>query len=121
MEVTKTKLYIAGPMTGLSQYNYPAFKEAEKWLKFLGYDVLNPIHSENENLDRDKFKQDKEWYMRRAFRMVTEADGIALLRGWEDSVGVDQELQLAAFLDIPAMPIGMWSSDASNLSISNRV
>lgn len=35
-------IYVAGPMTGLSELNRPAFMEAEKALTEAGFIVLNP-------------------------------------------------------------------------------
>lgn len=36
------KLYIAGPMTGLPEFNYPAFMDAERRLIAAGYEIENP-------------------------------------------------------------------------------
>jgi hypothetical protein len=44
-----TTLYIAGPMTGIPDSNYPAFNQAEIELRAAGYDVLNPVASEEHN------------------------------------------------------------------------
>ena len=38
-------IYIAGPMTGLPECNYPAFHEAARRLRLLGYEVLNPAEN----------------------------------------------------------------------------
>ena len=36
------RIYIAGPMSGLPDFNYPAFNQAEQRLLALGYEVENP-------------------------------------------------------------------------------
>lgn len=36
------KVYIAGPMTGFPDHNFPAFFDAEAKLKELGFEVVNP-------------------------------------------------------------------------------
>ena len=36
------RVYLAGPMTGLPQFNFPAFDNAEKDLQARGYDVVPP-------------------------------------------------------------------------------
>lgn len=100
-------LYIAGPMTGHDQHNYPAFFDAEEQLLTAGYAVLNPARIDDlcatEPGDRTW-----EWYMRRALRMVTDADGIALLHGWQDSRGATLEAHLAGKLEMHAWPSHVW-------------
>ena len=36
------KLYIAGPMTCLPEYNFPAFHSTAAHLRGMGHEVLNP-------------------------------------------------------------------------------
>lgn len=36
------KVYIAGPMTGLPEFNYPTFFAAEEYLRSHGAKVMNP-------------------------------------------------------------------------------
>jgi hypothetical protein len=35
-------IYLSGPMTGLPDYNHPAFRAEAKRLRALGYTVVNP-------------------------------------------------------------------------------
>lgn len=39
------RIYISGPMTGLSEYNYPAFHAAAQALREAGYHVTNPAEN----------------------------------------------------------------------------
>lgn len=100
------KIYIAGPMTGLPEFNYPAFREAEARLMSLDYETLNPITAEAEN-DTGK-PQTWQWYMRRALRLVSEAEGVALLPGWTKSKGACLERDVATRLGLDVRPIGRW-------------
>lgn len=99
-------LYVAGPMTGIPEFNYPAFNAAADQLRDAGYAVLNPVDSEQHN--PDSTPQPWDWYMRHALRMVTEADGIALLPGWQRSRGARLERLVGHHLHLPSHPVQVW-------------
>lgn len=99
-------VYVAGPMTGYDDFNYPAFELAGSELKQRGFTVLNPTASEAEN-DSGK-PQEWHWYMRRAIRMVTEADAICLLPGWEESRGATLEVEVAKALQLDVRVLAAW-------------
>ena len=94
------KVYIAGPMSGLPERNYPAFNRATEQLARIGFEPLNPATVDNGGQQRDW-----QWYMRRSLAMMLTADRVALLPGWENSRGARIEAQLADDLDIPITPI----------------
>lgn len=101
-----TSLYIAGPMSGLPEFNYPAFRAAAEALRAAGYDVLNPI-----DVDIDGTTEDErtwEWYMRRTLAMMLSADAIATLPGWRDSRGATIEVETAARIGIGEAPLTHW-------------
>lgn len=97
------RLYIAGPMTGLPDLNYPAFSAAEVRLDVVGYDVLNPARTQGREGCR-------VWldYMRASLRDIADADGIATLPGWADSTGASIEVQLGRDLGIPVKTVEEW-------------
>ena len=103
-------LYVAGPMTGYPEFNYPAFDAAEKYLTDLGYGVLNPVRAEDYNTTGKP--QEWHWYMRHALRMVVSADGLALLPGWEKSRGALLEVYVAHNLALPVRPLREWLTAA---------
>lgn len=87
-------VYIAGPMTGLPEGNYPAFNAAaEAWRK-AGYKVLNPAENDN-----GSGTQHWSQFMRLAIAMVIQSNAIALLPGWERSKGARLEVEIAKALD----------------------
>ena len=88
--------YIAGPMTGYPQYNYPAFAYVATALRAQNVDVRSPHEIDNEGVDRPW-----EWYMRRAIQMMLDCDEVVLLPGWRDSRGARIEHQLAEHLGLP--------------------
>jgi len=87
------KIYLAGPMTGIEDFNYPAFHEQAARLRALGYTVLNPA----ENPLCDSW----EGYMRLAVAQLVQCDAVALLSGWSDSRGALIERALAFDLKMP--------------------
>lgn len=101
-----TTLYIAGPMTGLPEFNYPAFMQAEKRLVARGYVVLNPA--------RHGYVDGFTWldYMRLGIRDVTHSDGVALLPGWENSRGATLEKYVADAFGLPVKLETEWIKKA---------
>lgn len=91
---TKPRIYLCGPMTGLPDYNYPAFNAEAARLRALGYDVENPAENEH--------PADQVWqgYMRAAISQMLTCDAIALLPGWADSRGAVIERELAKDVDL---------------------
>ena len=102
-----SRLYIAGPMTGLPEFNYPAFRVAEAQLRALGFDVLNPVNAEDHNPTPGE-PQAWDWYMRHALRMVIDAEGLAVLPNWWKSRGAMLEVQVATALGMPVEPVAHW-------------
>jgi hypothetical protein len=93
-------LYIAGPMTGLPEFNYPAFFHAEEQLWAMGYGVLNPARHDKCDTWED--------YMRLGIAAVLKCDGIALLPGWSNSKGTLLETHIATSLGLPVNPLRFW-------------
>lgn len=86
-------VYLSGPMTGLPDWNYPAFNEAAEKLRAQGHRVYNPAQFEHDGAMED-------FPLRSAFAeysrfICMEADTIVLLPGWEKSPGANVELSLA--------------------------
>jgi hypothetical protein len=116
------KVYLAGPMSNLPYFNFPAFFKAEKELLDKGYAVFSParhdmeiyglegfmkceygtheeakkVFGDNAPTYRECLKVDLNW-------ILDNADAIALLPGWEKSRGVKVEKALAECLDMEVM------------------
>lgn len=101
-------IYIAGPMSGYPQFNFPAFFEAEDKFKTLGYEVHNPANKDGEagilELDASKTGDDKAlmdtgWSFEDAFlwdiTKVIQSRAIYMLKGWEQSMGAAAEHAVA--------------------------
>lgn len=91
------KFYIAGPMRGLPEYNFPAFRKAAKTLREHGHEVWSPAeHDEANGFDptSDEARSLAE-YMEHDLAEVCRADALVLLDGWWRSVGACLELVVA--------------------------
>ncbi|MET4780838.1 DUF4406 domain-containing protein [Glaciihabitans sp. UYNi722] len=100
------KVYIAGPMTGLPDFNYPAFRDAETHLTARGLTALCPADSEQHNTTGAP--QPWDWYMRHALRMVIDSDAVCLLPGWQTSNGANLEVTVAEALGLDIRPLDEW-------------
>jgi hypothetical protein len=117
-------VYIAGPMRGYPEFNFPAFDAAERSLRAWGYSPFSPAAKDreggfdptgmtgNEDLSslgfnlREALGADLEF-------ITTHAEGILLLPGWEESSGVYAELTTAAVL-------GLVASEATDAVVGYR-
>lgn len=90
------RLYLAGPMSGLPENNYPAFHAAADRLRDMGYLVENPAENE--------LPAGATWhdYMRAGIRQLSKCDEIVLLPGWIHSKGAKIEFNLAVNLGMKA-------------------
>lgn len=89
-------IYLSGPMTGLPDYNYPAFREAAKTLRSFGQQVFDPSEAFEGRTDLPK-----EIYMRKDIEELLKADVVALLPGWQTSSGAQLEVEVAKQCGIP--------------------
>lgn len=116
------KLYLAGPMTGLPDFNYPEFRKVSEELRGVGYTVLNPaevddLHErERKRLSEPNTcllcdngeKHDWQWYMKRTIKMLCDAQGLAVLPGWEKSRGAKIEVWIAENINLPIASAETW-------------
>lgn len=91
------RVYLAGPMTGLPDFNFPAFHAAAARLRADGHHVENP--AENSAPPCGSW----EGYMRLAIAQLITCDTIALLPGWENSRGASIENRLACDLGMTVL------------------
>lgn len=91
-------LYLAGPMSGLPDFNFPAFHAAAARLRAQGYVVINPAE-----LDDGDTSHSWDYYMRRDIPMLLTAQAVAVLPGWEQSRGATLEVTIARALGMPVL------------------
>jgi DNA polymerase III epsilon subunit-like protein len=97
----KKSVYIAGPMRGIPNLNFPEFDRTEALWRGRGFGVVNPAQLDREHGYIPVGGQTHfanlsiEEAMSRDIPAVTGTSGIALMRGWEKSQGAKMELQHA--------------------------
>ncbi len=90
------RIYLAGPMSGYAEHNYPEFNRIAALLRAEGYEVFNPA----ENVDGG-VRRPRSFYMRRDIPALMDCDAIAVLQNWQQSRGACLEMWIAIDLDIP--------------------
>lgn len=106
-----TKIYIAGPMTGHPDWNFPAFFEAEEQLLALGYEVINPAHNDGPTVELalesagspERPNHTWAYYMKRDLPHVLEVDMLCVLPGWQKSKGASLEVAVSKAIGLPLM------------------
>lgn len=102
------RIYISGPMTGIPEYNYPAFDRAAIVLSEHGYEPVNPAEISRVlecefaemNLTPNRFD-----YLRRDIAELVKCNGIFMLPGWQDSEGAKLEHTVALACGIEEVTI----------------
>ena len=98
------KVYIAGPMTGIANWNFPAFDAAAQFLRGCGYTVINPADLDRENGFSEFTSYASAEFLRAAMSRdlaaICECEGVAVLDGWKASLGACIEVALAARLGL---------------------
>ena len=105
------KIYIAGPMSNIPRYNFPAFADAAARWREIGHDVITPpeitnaLWRERYGRDYDPVTDRAEWgdpvtceLFKRDLAAVCDVDAIALLPGWHQSRGAKMEITIARAL-----------------------
>lgn len=89
--MTPLRIYIAGPMTGIKDYNYPAFNAEAEQLRGYGHTVINPAEINNADIP---------WHecIRKDIALLVTCNALQLLPGWHESKGAKLEFNIAEHL-----------------------
>lgn len=116
------KIYLAGPMRGIPEFNFPAFHSAAKFLREkFDFEVFSPAEEVNDRLgvdvsdgntagDESVAAKDHGFNLRDALGIdlayiTGHADGVAMLPGWEKSRGAVAEVSTAKALGLKLFPL----------------
>jgi len=88
------RVYIAGPMTGYAELNFPAFRTEAAALRSVGLEVINPAEINVDPSDG--------WSacMRADIAQLVTCDRIHLLPGWSRSKGASLEHHIGRALGL---------------------
>lgn len=108
------RLYLAGPITGVSDYRQ-RFADAAAALTAAGHEPVSPTDAVP--------PADTSWagWMRATTRLLTTADGVALLPGWEASRGARIEHDWAVAVGLPARPLTAWTASGGGGPVPVRI
>ena len=95
-EIRELTVYLAGPMTGYPDFNFPAFNVAAARWREKHAKVINPAE-----LDGGKTGEPWEYYLRRDIPHLLSADAVAVLPGWRQSRGARLEVVIAEAMGMP--------------------
>ena len=115
------KIYLAGPMRHIPNFNFPAFDFAAAKLRGEGHEVFSPAErdrqhhgtalEDNPTGDEIVAAEKVGFSLRRALGddtawICSDADAVALLPGWEKSKGAVAEAALAMALGLETIVLG---------------
>jgi hypothetical protein len=112
------RIYLAGPMRNYPEFNQPAFRDGAARLRESGHEVFCPADADNSqgfdwaghsgDLDvaeadgfslREALAADLSW-------ICLHAEAVAVLPGWEESLGATAEVDAAHAIGIPVYELG---------------
>src|SRR5258705_927516 len=113
----KLTIYLAGPMTGKTNYNIDEFiKYKEKYIN-LGFNVISPT-----DIDNGETGKDYNYYIKHALEMFIKNNlsGIYLLPDWNKSKGAKLEKHIADVLGIKVFDAEtgeLWHEDLLDIIV----
>lgn len=122
---TRPTFYIAGPMRGFKDLNFPAFDAARDRGETLGYNIISPADLDRAHgIDPEKDPTVVEHedtlspaelreIVRRDIDVISSlqierGDGIAVLPGWQNSTGAIAEVRVAQWLGLRIVDTIDW-------------
>lgn len=92
------KIYIAGPMRGIPEHNFPLFNFTADRLRQRGHQVINPVDIGEKHFQNDTSKTTQHEFITKDILELLTCDALAVLPGWEKSCGASIEVAIAKVL-----------------------
>jgi hypothetical protein len=107
---TLRSCYLAGPMRGHDDLNFPAFHREAAWLRSQNWRVFSPAERDeaDEALNGDwkvNAKRGLDYFMQFDLAAVCQTDCVIAMEGWETSQGARLETMVAVELGHPVFEI----------------
>ncbi len=90
--------YLSGPMSGIPEFNFPAFTEACGVIRAYGLTVVSPHEKDSEG---DTTRPWEEYLREDIALLMDKCHAMILLPGWTNSTGAKLELTIALALKWP--------------------
>jgi hypothetical protein len=111
------KVYVAGPMTGIPQMNFPCFDDAASALRQRGYEVVSPAELDSpesraaalasEDGTPAGYAEGETWgqFLARDVKLIADEgiQAIVVLPGWQESRGARLETFVARLCGLPIL------------------
>jgi hypothetical protein len=128
----KKTVYLAGPMQGYPEFNFPRFNAVAAALRAGGHTVFNPAEKDierhngtdiskgNATGSLEQSKIEHKFSLRQALAedmefICQQANAIVLLPGWEKSNGAQAEHRCAVALQSEGMDITYLAEDVARM------
>ena len=130
------KVYLAGPMTGIPQFNYPHFAAVAAMLREGGFDVQSPAEMDDpatqaaalasvDGAPGSGSANGETWgdFLARDVKLLADdgIEAVAVLHGWENSQGARLETFVANLLGLPIYRWGNLAMHGQDPSKWQRV
>lgn len=103
------KWYLAGPMSGISQFNFPEFDRLAALLREQGYEIVSPAEMDDpetraaalaspDGAPGSGASNGETWgdFLARDVKLIADkVDGVLVMRGWRNSRGARLEAYVA--------------------------
>lgn len=108
------QVYIAGPMSGYPEHNFPAFTHAEGVVRAAGFEPVNPATINPCEPGTVVTPGGALWreFMRKDIKALVDCYGIYMLVGWQASKGASLEHDIAVRLGL----VVVYQTDAQGWS-----
>lgn len=110
VSTTLRSAYLAGPMRGIKDYNFPEFHKQAKWLRAGGWTIFSP--AERDEADPHVTSEagwadglGLDYFMQFDLAAVCSHDAVILMKGWETSQGARLEAMVAVEVGHPVFEI----------------
>lgn len=91
-EIKPGTFYVCGPITGIHENNFPAFKKVQEVLDSEAISNIIP-HEIFDGIDTKNFTHAD--FMKHCISHLAFCDKVITLKGWESSVGATMEVRIA--------------------------